>query len=1096
MPKSILARSARYQRRALYGVSTLLSMAILLAATLFGMGALTQFHDQQISRFVQYREQVKSEADQLSARLMQFVDLYEGIWPLRDSDHIPFKPFRQALLENQGAIVSGSSLTAVPFSVITDLTAAGDAAQLASLLRIVRNLSAAPAIDARKLGINLSGYIYSADQRFFAAAPALSATEMQQARDMHVSRFIAQKNTLIEKFLAGYSNRQLLASRPFWTSTPGFGDADTVTRIVLPMMREKLRVATIVLAVPERQFFSVFMKNERIPGFFLLDNDSHQALGYDKDYQADRKLFEAVDKEYANLAGVGSRLQTSHKGGVFFIAQKVDGPGWTAVLAFDWRDILRELEFSYMAGALFCVLALLMLWSAVFYFEFRIARPLQRSAARLLEVKQFNRTIIDTLPIGIAVYDPASRRILLQNTVAKNLFGDTDTTDARAFYATLNDDHADSTLSETSWTLSGQQTTYLGVVRSKTRWSGRDVVLIGLVDLNERIASEHKLKTAVADAERANRAKSMFLALMSHEIRTPLHGAIGHLELLSLSSLGSDERARVALINHAFEALLTQVNDILDITKIEAGALSLNLAPVHLGHLIERCAQNFSAAICAKELQFWCAGDVAFDIDVLADEQRITQILQNLLGNAVKFTAQGYVALTGVCLSLNEQEIKVRLTVKDSGIGIPQEQQARIFRALTQADASIGQRYGGTGLGLYLCRDLCAMMGGSISIDSAPGTGSAFHVDLGFSVVSRQPPEPHVLASVAVDLICPIPEWESVLRERITAWGGTVHAAGARDDKSPGIRLYAMPEELPLALQAPLPAPLSGVLHASPAGPLVPVQEQTQDALIFRLTSLSTAALRAALLSCLNAAAVAEPELTAVLAPESGRASSLNVIVAEDDAVSLKLITQQLQRLGIGELRTATNGREALALWLEQRCDLLISDWQMPELDGAGLLQEIRQRAPGANVVLTTALAKADLVPGEHGFTDILHKPVRLADLSKMLARLYPEFLPQTASDDTSIADGRIDWKLFDLFAVSWPKERETFSAILEQRNLERLRRRLHRLQGALLAIGLDELAALCLQIQKQCAAALWERITTDYPLLMGKIEDLIAAKV
>ena len=1108
MPKSLLARSERYQRFALYGVSTLLSVAILLATWLFGVAAFQHFQEQQISRFVQYREQVKSETDQLSARLMQFVDLYEGIWALHDQDSIPLPVIGDALRKGDGIMVSDSSLTATPFSIISNLgvtaTSDADMAELARQLRIVRDLSAAPAIDTRKLGINLSGYLYAHDYRFIAIAPPLVAAHSRFADASSIAATVQQQTSGIESILAPYSVDQLRSSRPFWTSQSDFGGPDTISRIILPMLRDNKRIATIVVTVPEDQFFRVFLNNERIPGFFLLDNASHAALGYDPRYIVDRRLFEAVNDDINSLSNASAHLQTFRKAGTFFISQKIEGPGWSAVLAYDWRDILRALESTYSAGALLCLAALAALWGSVIYFEMRIARPLRLGATRLMEVKQFNRTIIDTLPVGIAVFDPTAQRVLLENAVAKGMLRLDEDSEKIAFYTRMSE--RDSNFSQASLTLDQHRSSHLGVVCSKTRWSGRDVLLIGLVDMNERIATEHKLKAAVAEAERANRAKSMFLGLMSHEIKTPLHGAIGHLELLSQSDLSPETQARVALVNRSVDALLTLVNDLLDITKIEVDAFKLHLKPVLLSKLIDRSAQNFSAAICAKGLGFWCASEPALDCPVMADEQRLMQILQNLLNNACKFTDRGSIALHGVCLDRSEHEIKVRLTVEDTGIGIPVEQQARIFKPLTQANDTISQQYGGPGL--YLCRDLTSLMGGHISIESTPGHGSCFHVDLSFPLVAvgkadhAGNTEQSLLASRSVELICPVPAWEKLLIARVNAWGGCLYHQASETQRGPDIRLYAdthVRDGDNVGLDSDPHNEVTASLYLSPAGPLLPVQmAESSSSLALHSTSLSSSALINALSWCVkgvNSVAASSPEKN-INAPVN---NDLDVIVAEDNPISLNLITQQLRELGIHKVRTATNGNEAIALWRQAPADLLISDWQMPECDGLGVLHAIREIDPNATIVATTALTQGDLTTDEHDFNEILYKPIRLQDLQNMLIQvcghlsgapisLLERQLTESTADST---DERIDQQLLTMFIQSWAQERNALEDLFAQGDPQRLKRRLHRLQGGLLAIGLNQLAALNLRLQENIGATPWRQTEVQYRHLLQQLDAL-----
>jgi len=243
-------------------------------------------------------------------------------------------------------------------------------------------------------------------------------------------------------------------------------------------------------------------------------------------------------------------------------------------------------------------------------------------------------------------------------------------------------------------------------------------------------AHEALMRDARSMADRANQAKSMFLAQVSHEIRTPLHGAIGHLELLTREDLSAPQRQRIELIRHAFDMLMSLVNDILDITKIESQSITLASEQLQVNELLEECAQLFAPLALDKGLQFRCLPDVALERPLRGDPRRLMQILQNLVGNAVKFTSTGSITLSTRLLRVAEAVSVVRFEVADTGIGVSSGARQRIFKSLQQADDSISQRFGGTGLGLSLCRRLAELMGGELNAASTEGQGSVFTLAL------------------------------------------------------------------------------------------------------------------------------------------------------------------------------------------------------------------------------------------------------------------------------------------------------------------------------------------------------------------------------
>src|SRR5579885_247743 len=270
--------------------------------------------------------------------------------------------------------------------------------------------------------------------------------------------------------------------------------------------------------------------------------------------------------------------------------------------------------------------------------------------------------------------------------------------------------------------------------------SGPDEVLCMVRDVTERkqaeraradaeearLRSEEVLRQANIDLERANRAKSEFLATMSHEIRTPLNGVIGLTDLLRRTSLTPEQQEYVHAIQASGDALLSLINDILDFSKIEAGQLHLEIQPFDLRQLVEDVVAVFRAPAQIKGLQLHAHVDPAVPALLAGDAMRLRQVLTNLISNAVKFTAQGEVRIGVSLLEESAQDALVRVEVRDTGIGIAPEAQATLFEPFTQADTSMTRRYGGTGLGLAIARRLVALMGGTIGVNSMVGQGSTF----------------------------------------------------------------------------------------------------------------------------------------------------------------------------------------------------------------------------------------------------------------------------------------------------------------------------------------------------------------------------------
>jgi PAS domain S-box-containing protein len=293
------------------------------------------------------------------------------------------------------------------------------------------------------------------------------------------------------------------------------------------------------------------------------------------------------------------------------------------------------------------------------------------------------------------------------------------------------------------------QDIWLDVFARAIRWDGREAMQVTLIDVTQRTraeealeASRRALEASRAQAEDANRAKSQFLAVMSHELRTPLTGVLGMVDLLLDTALDAEQHGYAVTLRSSAQTLLTLLNDILDLSKIEAGGLVLEEIDFSLPELIDDVASLFRGR--AVEAQTLLVTEIAPQVPPLVrgDPTRLRQILLNLIGNAVKFTQHGRVTIRVACAEPSDvARLVLRFEVQDTGIGIAPEQQARLFQPFVQADASTTRKYGGTGLGLAICRRLAEAMGGAIGVDSTLGNGATFWVSvpmqLGVAVAAR-----------------------------------------------------------------------------------------------------------------------------------------------------------------------------------------------------------------------------------------------------------------------------------------------------------------------------------------------------------------------
>lgn len=273
-------------------------------------------------------------------------------------------------------------------------------------------------------------------------------------------------------------------------------------------------------------------------------------------------------------------------------------------------------------------------------------------------------------------------------------------------------------------------------------------------DVTEQRKSAQALEEAKQAAEAANRAKSEFLANMSHEIRTPMNGVLGMAELLGFTQLTPDQQEYLDCIRSSGDSLLALINDILDLSKIESGKIELEYMDFSLRRAVNDVVNTQISAIHKKRLQLRLELDEQLPEIIKGDQLRLKQILLNLLSNAVKFTAQGEIVITARLLEQQQFGAQVAITVRDTGIGMSAEAQQHIFEPFTQADSSTTRQFGGTGLGLTICRQLAHLMGGNISLESTPGLGSSFQLELPFGISST------ALLPEAVQQSAVRPAWE------------------------------------------------------------------------------------------------------------------------------------------------------------------------------------------------------------------------------------------------------------------------------------------------------------------------------------------------
>ena len=550
-------------------------------------------------------------------------------------------------------------------------------------------------------------------------------------------------------------------------------------------------------------------------------------------------------------------------------------------------------------------------------------------------------------------------------------------------------------------------------------------------EVEVRQRAEEAARTAEEAAHAANRAKSEFLANMSHEIRTPLNGVLGVTELLLDTETVPERRSYLGMVKDSGESLLGIINDILDFSKIEAGKLDLDPVDFDLQALLDQTMKSFSLSAGQKGIELICRAREVPDM-VVGDPTRLRQVLTNLLGNALKFTADGEIVVRAQVASQDGDTMMVQFSVRDTGVGIPVEKQQKIFEPFSQADGSTTRKYGGTGLGLTVSLRLVQLMGGRLWVESEPGHGSCFHFTarLGVSNKPRGYQPARDLKDVAVLVVDDNATNLMVLEEMLANWGMHVRAeSGAHAALAFAQAVADAGSPLPLVItDAHMPEQdgfdLARQLRQTPqcaGAAIIMLTSASQSGDSARCRELGVAAhltkpvssweLRQLICRVLdrNAEEPPAPEPASEGLPGQERAAaSRKILVAEDNQVNQMVVARLLERRG-HRVTLAATGREAVAAVEREGFDLVLMDVQMPEMDGFEATAAIRQAETGADRHLPIFALTARAMKGDAercrlaGMDGYLPKPINSADLYAIVDGCPPT--PGTGSDTGAGAD-------------------------------------------------------------------------------------------
>ncbi|AOI52688.1 hybrid sensor histidine kinase/response regulator [Burkholderia thailandensis] len=945
-----------YQRRLLYGSGAALGILMLACTAAVVHGDFGDYQASLRTHFLSVKSQLLVRMSENSALLTQQMATVQGAWNPRAR---ATQEFERTFVAGGGLLLHNAYELNRTYALKAVIDAAHPANEYGPLLAMSERAFESGRWIKKKTPLTNAVYMIGADGRFVALSlHVISRAALPLAQVAQLPEQLPRAWPDVAAMVrAAAVDPKHVPDGVIWLP-PREGVITGEQRMRIASWALDGRGRPIVLMVQT-------MRPERLLN--ALDDDSRGGAFAVVDRTGNILLSVSPRADVTNLARALAGARVDHieqlfRDGRFVIRDAIPETDWTLLYVYSIRTMMYDVAARMCKILGVALFGFAFLWWGIVLVHRRVLTPSYVRALRLQESEQLNRTLIRTAPIGLALIGEADGTVLLRNkAMARYETGSSGEPLSQRLWQALAhvpDEHAPArrrAIVGHEVALAGVNgaagETYLLVNVAHVKYRGAQALLATVNDITARKLAEQSLDEARRAADQANRSKSVFLATMSHEIRTPLNALIGNLELMKRGPLADAQRRRLEIVASTSSALLHILNDVLDLSKVEAGQLRIDAVPFDCAVLLRDVTATFQPLATAKGLHLGC--DIAPDMAPLriGDPIRIRQIVANLLGNAIKFTDTGSVTL----FAAGDDVIELR--VVDTGIGISPQAVATIFELYKQADDSIHRKYGGTGLGLALCRRLVNAMGGEIAARSVPGEGSEFRVGI------------------------------------------------------------------PLPVTADLPV-----------GDLV-------------------------------TATVDDPHNTTPLV--GGDAMPLRVLAIEDHPASRLLLADQFRELGV-DATIVESGEQALGALVLGSFDMVLTDLDLPDMDGWALAAAIRERDAQLPIVAMTAHAgpREEQRCADAGIRTLLPKPVSLHALERAF-RAHVHIGNTGLQARTMSVNPRLPRSLIAAMRQVTLVSFDSIERALAVQDAGTVVRELHALSGGFLSVGHHVLAELCTGLQQ-----------------------------